>query len=158
MRLWKCWTYGIYLLTNNSLLVLLNTSSLLLSFVKMSFCIYTWYLMKSGFIDECLSIAPLVTSIQPVFEHINGCGIHNFIWQLVPRCDGALVEKCWSSHCSTSLYSNFALVTSQTVYNVATFKKTHVCQFSPRQSSLCNREDHYIFMLWLLLSSFFFLA
>ena len=31
--------------------------------------------MKSGFVDECLSIAPLVTSIQPVFEHTHGCGI-----------------------------------------------------------------------------------
>jgi len=40
---------------------------------------YTRYLMKSGFVDECLPIAPLVTSIQPVFEHNNGCGIDNFI-------------------------------------------------------------------------------
>jgi len=40
--------------------------------------------MKSGFVDECLSIAPLIASIQLVFEHINGCGIDNFIWQLVP--------------------------------------------------------------------------
>jgi len=122
----------------------------------------TWYLMKSGFVDQCLSIAPLVTSIQPVFEHTNGCGIDNlrhlsvhclgvcqisyctrlssvfrlyciwnceflnkknFIWQLVPRCDNALAEKCWSIHCSTSLYSNFVLVTSQTVCVVATFKQ-----------------------------------
>jgi len=37
--------------------------------------------MKSGFVDECLLIDPLVTSIQPVFEHINRCGIDHFIWQ-----------------------------------------------------------------------------
>jgi len=49
--------------------------------------------MKSGFVDECLSIAPLVTMIQPVFENINGCGIDNFIWQLVPRRDDALAEN-----------------------------------------------------------------
>jgi len=38
----------------------------------------TWYVMKSGFVDECLSIAPLVASIHPVLKHINGCGINNF--------------------------------------------------------------------------------
>ena len=37
--------------------------------------------MKSGFVDKCLSIARLVASIQPVFEHINGCGI-NFYTRL----------------------------------------------------------------------------
>ena len=46
--------------------------------------------MKSCFVDECLSIAPLVTLIQPVFEHTSGCDI----WQLVPRCDEALAEVC----------------------------------------------------------------
>jgi len=74
---------------------------------RMSFNCPTRYIDPAGFWTYC----------------VNGCGIENFIWQLVPRCDDALAEECCSSNCSTSLYSNFVLVTSQTVCFVATFKK-----------------------------------
>ena len=61
--------------------------------------------MKSRFVDECLSIAPLVTSTQPSLEHTNGCGIDNFIWQLVPICDDALADLIHQDY-SAPLFSN----------------------------------------------------
>jgi len=116
----------------NVILTKLNPKKYNRIFCIATFMCITWYLMKSGLVDECLSIVPLVASIQPVFEHINGCGVDNFLCRVA--CYKMWRRVGWSSHYYTSPYSNFVLVTSQTVRIVATFKKTHVYQCSLLQS------------------------
>lgn len=37
--------------------------------------------MKSGLVGDRLSIAPLVASVQPVLEHVDGGSSDNFLWQ-----------------------------------------------------------------------------